>query len=139
MRTLNKSHVWQASEKPHITTFLKPLLEDLQKLYSTGIEIEIDRTTVTCKAMLIVATMELQFISAVLNVTKYIGECFSAYCMYQGLEKITATYFLIRAVLQYLEPVKRYKGMEKSKYVRVSLEKVLKLFSKFQIKQKHCD
>ena len=83
--------------------------------------------------------MDLQVISAVLNVATNIGECFSVYCMDQGLEKITATYFLIRAILQYLEPVKRYKGMEKSKYFKASLEKVLKFFSKFQIKQKHCD
>ena len=76
--------VWQGSGKPHMTTFLKPLIEDLQKLYSTGIEIEIDCNTFTCKAMLVVATMDLQARSAVLNMTQHNGEYSCVYCMDQG-------------------------------------------------------
>ena len=76
--------VWQGCGKPHMTTFLKPLVEDLQRLHSAGIEIETDSKTFNCRAMLIVATMDLQARSAVLNMTRHNGEYSCVYCMDQG-------------------------------------------------------
>ena len=52
--------IWQGCGKPQMNMFLKPLVEDLVHLYQRGVDINIESTVFTTKAMMIVATMDLQ-------------------------------------------------------------------------------
>lgn len=53
--------------------FLKPLVLDLHNLYQIGLTFLVDGRTVSLRAMLILATMDLQARAYVLNMTQHNG------------------------------------------------------------------
>lgn len=76
--------VWQGTGKPRMTIFLKSLVKDLQDLYKNGVTLTIDSKQICCKAMLVVATMDLPARAAVLHMTQYNGEFSCIFCMASG-------------------------------------------------------
>lgn len=73
--------LWQGSGKPNMTIFLKPLVLDLQKLYREGIKL---KESITCRALLVVATMDLQARASVLYMTQHNGAYSCVYCLESG-------------------------------------------------------
>lgn len=76
--------VWQGVGKPAMTVFLSELLKDLNDLYVNGFSFKPEKTEVLCKAMLAVATMDLQARSAVLKMTQHNGQYACVYCIQKG-------------------------------------------------------
>lgn len=76
--------VWQGTGKPRMSIFLKSLVKDLQDLYKNGITLTIDDTQICCRAMMVVATMDLPARAAVLHMTQYNGEYSCIFCMDSG-------------------------------------------------------
>lgn len=48
--------IWQGRSKPHMNMCWRPLVEDLVHLYQRGVDINIEATVFTTKAMMILAT-----------------------------------------------------------------------------------
>ena len=69
--------MYKGCRKPQIA------LDDLQRLYNVGIELEVGYKNFTCIAMLAVGTKDLQAKSAVLNMTQHNGEYSCVYYMEQ--------------------------------------------------------
>ena len=76
--------VWQGAGKPNMTVFLTPLVQDLNRLYTDGIKLTIGEKEFTCKAKLIVITMDLQARASVLYMTQHNGEFPCNFCMVLG-------------------------------------------------------
>ena len=76
--------VWQGAGKPNMTMFLTPLVQDLNRLYIDGIKLTIGGKQLTCKAKLVLITMDLQARSSVLHMTQHNGEFPCNFCMAQG-------------------------------------------------------
>lgn len=78
--------VWQGIGKPKMNMFLRPLVRDLLDLYQDGLTFICPDTQVqvTTKAMLIIATMDLQARAYVLMITHHNGENGCLYCMEPG-------------------------------------------------------
>lgn len=76
--------IWQGTGKPNMTVFLKSLVLDLQKLYTEGINLEIEGEEISCKVMLLVGTMDLPARAGVLHMTQYNGEYSCIFCMHPG-------------------------------------------------------
>lgn len=76
--------VWQGKGKPKMNMFLKPLILDLTKLYNEGLLITIDHQEYCIKAMLILATMDLQARAYVTGMTQHNGEYGCLYCEEPG-------------------------------------------------------
>lgn len=64
--------------------FLRPLVTYLQELYHNGLKLNINDSDVTCKAMLVIATMDLQTRAYFMNMTQHIGEYGYLYCEESG-------------------------------------------------------
>ncbi|WAQ94314.1 hypothetical protein MAR_006785 [Mya arenaria] len=77
--------VWQGAGKPQMTIFLKELIKDLSVLQTEGFTFTVDSCEIKCKAMLIVATMDLQARSAVLKMVPHNGEQPCVYCLEKGV------------------------------------------------------
>lgn len=65
--------------------FLKPLVLDLHNLYQIGMTFLVDGRTVSLRAMLILATMDLQARAYVLNMTQHNGLNGCLYCKEPGV------------------------------------------------------
>ena len=76
--------LWQGVSKPKMNTFFMKLVSDLTDLYTKGVELNIHDNSVTCKAMLIVLTMDLQARAYVLNMTQHNGEYGCIFCEHPG-------------------------------------------------------
>ena len=76
--------IWQGCGKPQMNMFLRPLVEDLVHLYQRGVEINIESNVFTTKAMMIVATMDLQARAYVLQMTQHNGEYGCLFCLEAG-------------------------------------------------------
>ena len=76
--------IWQGCGKPQMNMFLRPLVEDLVHLYQRGVEIIIESTVFTTKAMMIVATMDLQARAYILQMTQHNGEYGCLFCLEAG-------------------------------------------------------
>ena len=78
--------IWQGVGKPKMNMFLRPLVTDSVDLYENGISFSFDPTDseVTIKAMLIIATMDLQARPYVLLITMHNGEYGCLFCMEKG-------------------------------------------------------
>ncbi|XP_052212666.1 uncharacterized protein LOC127831685 [Dreissena polymorpha] len=76
--------MWQGLGKPNMTLFLKPLVSELNHLYSNGFQMNVGTEEINCKAQLIVGTMDLQARAAVLHMTQHNGEYACVYCMHPG-------------------------------------------------------
>ncbi|XP_053398883.1 uncharacterized protein LOC123556697 [Mercenaria mercenaria] len=78
--------VWQGVGKPKMNMFLKPLVIDLVSLYQQGFTFTCPETmlVVTVKAMLIIATMDLQARAYVVAMTQHNGLNGCLYCMEPG-------------------------------------------------------
>ena len=74
--------IWQGCGKPKMNMFLRPLVEDLVFLYRDGIVH--NREQIATKAMLVVATMDLQARAYVLQMTQHNGEYGCLYCLEPG-------------------------------------------------------
>ena len=61
--------LWQGTFKPKMNTYFKKLIVDLSHIYDRGITLSINGQSITCKAMLIVLTMDLQARAYLLNMT----------------------------------------------------------------------
>ncbi|VDI25225.1 Hypothetical predicted protein [Mytilus galloprovincialis] len=76
--------IWQGCGKPQMNMFLRPLVEDLSQLFQRGIEVNIQQTEIRTRAMMIVATMDLQARAYVLQMTQHNGEHGCLYCLEPG-------------------------------------------------------
>jgi len=80
--------VWQGAGKPNMNMFLRPMVIDLYDLYTKGVAISVKFEDhfkeINVKAMLIVATMDLQARAYVVNMTQHNGEYGCLYCMESG-------------------------------------------------------
>lgn len=77
--------IWQGVGKPKMCMFLKPLVLDLHNLYQIGMTFLVDGRTVSLRAMLILATMDLQARAYVLNMTQHNGLNGCLYCKEPGV------------------------------------------------------
>lgn len=80
--------VWQGVGKPNMNMFLRPLVMDLIELFTNGVTISITSENqvneINVKAMLVVATMDLQARAYVTNMTQHNGDHGCLYCMESG-------------------------------------------------------
>ena len=76
--------VWQGTGKPNMTMFLSPLVQDLNKLYTDGVKLTFGDNEITCKAKLVLLTMDLQARASVLHMTQHNGEYPCNFCMVPG-------------------------------------------------------
>lgn len=76
--------LWQGKGKPPMNVLLGKFVEDLHKLHGTGFEILVGESTVTVKALLIGATMDLPARADVLAMTHHNGEYPCVHCLIPG-------------------------------------------------------
>ncbi|VDI09445.1 Hypothetical predicted protein [Mytilus galloprovincialis] len=76
--------IWQGCGKPQMNMFLRPLVEDLSQLFQRGIVVNIQQTEIRTRAMMIVATMDLQARAYVLQMTQHNGKHGCLYCLEPG-------------------------------------------------------
>ena len=76
--------LWQGVAKPRMNTYFKKLITDLSDIYTNGVLLSVNNTSVICKAMLVVLTMDLQARAYVLNMTQHNGECGCVFCEQPG-------------------------------------------------------
>lgn len=77
--------IWQGVGKPKMCMFLQQLVLDLIHLYNVGFTFTVNGHSINSKAMLIVATMDLQARSYVLNMTQHNGVNGCLYCKEPGV------------------------------------------------------
>ncbi|XP_069102037.1 uncharacterized protein [Argopecten irradians] len=77
--------VWKGVGKPQMSMFLRPLIKDLITLHQEGFLFNVHEETISSKAMLTVATMDLQARAYVLNMTQHNGLCGCLYCLEPGI------------------------------------------------------
>lgn len=77
--------IWQGVGKPKMCMLLRHLVLDLLILYNYGVTFTVEGQTITSKAMLVVATMDLQARSYVLNMTQHNGVNGCLYCKEPGV------------------------------------------------------
>ena len=77
--------IWQGVGKPKMVMFLKPFVLDMMKLYVDGFVFNPNKDVVVrSRAMLLIATMDLQARAYVLNMTQHNGEYGCLYCTEPG-------------------------------------------------------
>lgn len=76
--------IWQGKGKPRMNMFLRPLIQDLLKLYHEGADIMIQNKKINVKALLVVATMDLPARAYATNMTQYNGKFSCLYCEEEG-------------------------------------------------------
>jgi hypothetical protein len=77
--------IWQGNGKPRMVSFLKPLVEDLNKLYHQGFEFIFNKQIILSKAILLIVTMDLQARAFMLQMTHHNGEYGCLYCHQKGV------------------------------------------------------
>lgn len=66
--------VWQAKGKPTFQTFFRPFIQDMISLKMDGFALDIEGSTVNCKAILLAGTLDLQAKAMVMEMTHHNGE-----------------------------------------------------------------
>lgn len=107
--------VWQGNGKPKMNMFLHPLVIDLLELANIGVSVTSNNKSFTVKAMLIVATMDLQARAYVTNMTQHNGENGCLYCEESGVV-VTSGKGQCRSYPHRSVPAKRRSEVEMKEY-----------------------
>lgn len=76
--------LWQGKGKPPMNVFLDKLVEDLQKLFTEGVEVVVGEAVLQVKALLICAIMDLPARADVLAMSHHNGEFPCVHCKIPG-------------------------------------------------------
>ena len=76
--------VWFGLKKPNMSVFLKPILEEVEHLYFSGVDVKVPDGTKTVRVKLLLAVFDLPAKAAVLNLKQYNGRYGCLYCTNPG-------------------------------------------------------
>lgn len=80
--------VWYSKDKPTMTTFLKPIVEEINSLYTQGLVISTPDGKQTLLCVLLMCAVDLPARAIVLNMKQYNGMYGCSFCYDTGKTKI---------------------------------------------------
>jgi hypothetical protein len=80
--------MWYSKEKPTMTTFLKPILDEINMLYRKGLEIVTPEGSRTLRCILLMTALDLPARALVFNMKQFNAKFGCLFCYNEGRQTI---------------------------------------------------
>ena len=80
--------LWYGSDKPTMKTFLTPLIKSLNQLYDIGVDVSTPNGVRSCKAAIVMSTVDLPAKAIMLNMKQFNGKHGCSHCEYEGVPRL---------------------------------------------------